>query len=262
MDVLSPLKKASQEILDILFPIACVGCGTYGEGNRDQDTESRDDAERWLCTACREQIEPDRARCVVCKEPSRTGRTCYPCLPRTSLAGTSAVGPYANTTLRTAITALKFRGVRALAHPLGELLARRIAALGVADAVLIPLPLHAHRERERGFNQARLLADVAGARLGMPVHDILIRTRSTASQTSVWGGARTRRANVADAFAMRTPVAGFRPPETGNQESGSGNQRVILIDDVLTSGATLDAAARVLVSAGAKEIWAAVIARG
>lgn len=247
MPFFSRTRALSREALDVLFPITCVGCGTYGESGRNADN-----GEQWLCVACRERIEPDRARCLVCGERSPTGRTCYACLPKTPLVGTIAVGVYRDPVLRSAITALKFRGARALAEPLGELLARQIMAAGLLNVSLpqlIPLPLHPRRERMRGFNQARLLAAIASTQLGIPVRDSLVRTRATAAQTSLRGGSTIRRENVADAFALRS-TAEVIPP------------RVILVDDVLTSGATLEAAARVLGGAGAKEIWAAVIARG
>lgn len=237
------------------------------------------DADDWLCGACRERIEPDVPKCLVCKEYAPTGRTCYPCLPKTPLTGTIAVGPYHDPMLRAAIAALKFGGInggiRALAGPLGELLARRVAATGLAkgkrlmadgnadaansrqpsaisDTVLVPLPLHPRRERMRGFNQARLLAEAIGKQLDLPVHDVLVRTRSTAPQTSLRGSAEVRRRNVADAFAISSsPTPNTKIPS-----------RLILVDDVLTSGATLEAAAAVLAGAGVKEIWAAVVARG
>lgn len=238
------ISLALQGLLDVLFPIACVGCGTYG-----QDSANGDTGEQWLCTTCREEIKSEWAQCLVCGEHSPTGRTCYACLPRTSLAGSVAAGPYSDPTLRSAIAALKFRGVRALAHPLGELLARRIMAMGLQNIVLVPLPLHPRRERMRGFNQSRLLAERIGTQLASPMQDLLLRTRSTAPQTSLLGSAALRRENVAAAFALRSPTEPLP-------------SHIVLIDDVLTSGATLEAAARVLADAGAKEIWAAVVARG
>ncbi|MDP3685722.1 MAG: phosphoribosyltransferase family protein [bacterium] len=262
-------------MLDLLFPIACVGCGKYDEGGGQQAphsahgasrgrTGSTDDGERWLCAACRERIEPDVPRCLVCREHSPTGRTCYPCLPKTPLTGTIAVGWYHDPILRAAIAALKFRGVRALADPLGELLARRLMghgpqAMGHGETALVSLPLHPRRERARGFNQARLLAKAIGEQLNLPVHNVLVRTRPTAPQTSLIGSTEVRRQNVARAFALSSSSTPLPVQQEGHPQFPS---RIILVDDVLTSGATLEAAAAVLADAGAKEIWAAVVARG
>lgn len=208
-----------------------------------------------LCAECRARIRADRPTCTVCGEYAPTGRTCYGCLPATPLAGSVAVGPYEDPVLRSAIKRLKFTGIRSLAQPLAELLARRIVARNLLPAILVPLPLHPRRERARGFNQARLLADAAGELLGLPVEHLLIRTRQTSPQTSILGSPRQRRRNVAGAFALRasprseTPTLSKRP-------------RTILLDDVLTTGASLTEAGSVLRAAGVEEIWAAVVARG
>lgn len=250
----SALRRA-RELLEILFPVTCVGCGAYSpptfEGPGTSDGSRQAEADRWLCGNCRAQIRYSRAACLACRAYSPTGRTCYACLPDTPLAGAVAVGPYQDPVLQAAIKRLKFSGIRSLAFPLGELLARRLAAAGLSPAVLVPLPLHPRKERERGFNQAQLLADVAGDLLGLPVVNLLVRTRPTSPQTSILESPRERNRNVAGAFAMRTPVPGYQPPE-----------RVMLVDDVLTTGATLTAAAHVLRNAGIADVWAAVIARG
>lgn len=236
------LRTLSQIGRDLLFPIACVGCGRYERG--------------WLCADCQTAIGTSHPRCLVCGKSAPTGRTCSACLRKTPLTGVIAVGPYRDPVLQTAIKALKFHGVRELAHVLGELLARRVVAAGLGTApatppLLVPLPLHRRRERARGFNQARLLAEAVAARLHLPVADLLLRTRATSPQTSILESPAARRRNVASAFTLRQPNAQLPMPT-----------RVVLIDDVLTTGATLTEAAGVLREAGAPEIWAAVVARG
>lgn len=217
------------------------------------------DDERWLCASCRERIAPDRPACVVCGKDSPTGLTHPRCGPKTALTGVLAVGRYADPVLQAAIKHLKFHGVRALAEPLGGLLARRITAIGLTGhgqtTVLIPLPLHPRRERWRGFNQARLLAVAAGRRLGLPVTDTLVRTRATSPQTTILESPRIRRQNVAGAFAVRRPLSNL-------PQVISSIQRAVLVDDVLTTGATMAEAASVLRAAGAADVWAAVVARG
>lgn len=253
-------RSAAREALDAAFPIACLGCGAYGTAHGSSD------GEHWLCAICRERLHSPPLRCVVCGALALGGRTCFPCRQHTPLSGLVAVGQYADPVLRSAVTHLKFRGARALASPLGELLARRLVAAGLGnstteppdptpqssstDTILVPLPLHRRRERGRGYNQARLLAQRAQELLGFPVADLLVRTRHTAPQTTIAESPDVRRQNVAEAFAVR-PRAGGVPAS-----------RVILVDDVFTTGATMTEAARVLTTHGVGEVWGAVVARG
>jgi ComF family protein len=151
--------------------------------------------------------------------------------------------------MREALHAFKFRGRRGLAAPLGDLLVEategRLPA-GV-PAVLVPVPLHPRRERERGFNQASLLARRVGLAWGVPVGgDVLVRVVATPSQTEL--DAPARRANVRAAFRLRRPelIAG---------------RHVLLVDDILTTGATLSECARCLREGGAATVGALTVAR-
>jgi ComF family protein len=162
--------------------------------------------------------------------------------------------------LRKVIHRFKYDYVRDMAIPLGEMLADYCRAdyyradyyqvqgqetLMISDAI-VPVPLHKRRLRERGYNQSALLAERLGAALQVPVlHGALYRNRYTLSQTRLDAQARNR--NVAGAFSC----------------SGTGvrNQSLLLIDDVCTTGATLNACGRALREAGAQSIWALTIAR-
>jgi competence protein ComFC len=151
--------------------------------------------------------------------------------------------------LRTAIHQFKYEDLRCLAGPLGVLMAEGWSKLAAGDwepDVIVPIPLHPKRQRQRGYNQATLLARELGCRLGHPIHeDTLIRTKATAPQVDL--NAQERRDNVRDAFACRNDdLAG---------------KRVMLVDDVCTTGATLESAAEALRSIGAKSIWAYSLAR-
>ncbi len=149
--------------------------------------------------------------------------------------------------IRQAIHELKYRNLRALAVLLAQLLDDYLAISPVPGEVLVPVPLHQKRLRERGYNQSRLLAQELGKLTNLPVvDDCLIRQRHAPPQ------ARTptvdeRRSNVADAFSCR--------------DRRLQDKQVLLIDDVSTSGATLDACARVLKEAGATSVWGLVLAR-
>ena len=149
--------------------------------------------------------------------------------------------------IRQAIHELKYRNLRAIAGLFARLLNDYLTANPVPGEVLVPVPLHPKRLRERGYNQSQLLAKELGKLANLPVvDDCLVRERHSLPQ------ARTatideRRTNVADAFSCRNRKLKGKP--------------VLLIDDVSTSGATLDACARVLKEAGATSVWGLVLAR-
>lgn len=137
---------------------------------------------------------------------------------------------------------LKYQGKRSIAKRLGAVLADRLLSDSMVGRIdlLIPVPLHSSRERERGYNQSALIARAVGEHLGVPVEErVLQRVKNTQTQTQL--SASERSANVAGAFRVRVPevVAG---------------RRVALVDDVVTTGATADACAEALIATGASEI--------
>jgi len=139
------------------------------------------------------------------------------------------------------VGALKYHGIRGVAWPLAELVAvawRSAAAAGIGSEALVPIPLHRRRQRQRGYNQAALLAELVGRVSGLPVRaELLDRTRATEQQAKIEDRDQ-RLTNLAGAF-----VAG--DPESGMQTTG-----VLLVDDLVTSGATAGAAAAALVRKG------------
>jgi ComF family protein len=152
-----------------------------------------------------------------------------------------SIGPYEGT-LRRILQALKYDGRRSIARPLAAAMARAgTDVLGGADFA-VPVPLHLFRQYSRGFNQAAELA----SHLDMPVLHALRRTRATVTQTDLPEGAR--HANVRGAFALRR---GRLPPDCV----------VVVVDDVSTTGATLDACAQVLLDGGAREVRGLTAAR-
>lgn len=149
--------------------------------------------------------------------------------------------------MRQAIHQLKYRNLRAIAEPLAKLLNDYLATYPIPGEVLVPVPLHQKRLRERGYNQSSLLAKALGKLTNLPVvDDCLIRQRHAPPQarsTTV----EERRGNVAGAFACR--------------DHRLQDKQVLLIDDVSTSGATLDACAAALKVIGATSVWGLVLAR-
>jgi ComF family protein len=148
--------------------------------------------------------------------------------------------------VREAIHGLKFGGRRSLARPLGDLVGEQCAdVLADRPDALVPVPLARARERERGFNQAGLVAERLAERLGLRVRPRwLVRLRVTAPQSDLV--AVERRANVAGAFAAAPVVAG---------------RHVVVVDDVITTGATVGECARALRAAGARRVGVLAVAR-
>jgi ComF family protein len=176
--------------------------------------------------------------------------TCKNCqyLP-SKLNGQCAVSLYQEP-LRGRIHGLKYDGNTRLAEPLGLLLAQAYTRYGMRADMLIAVPLHSERQQQRGYNHAALLAEVCSARLGVPFDNgVLVRQRATVAQVDLHP--RERYQNVAGAFACAsTPASGVIK-----------GRSIVIVDDVSTTGATLEACAVPLYAAGAKEIWGLVLAR-
>ncbi len=246
------LEQLGNAIVDLLFPPRCVACNRLGA---------------WLCDPCTEAIETIRPPvCHHCGLPLDE-RTCgdsvqsHSAGPRgtilvcdrcqnvpSPLDGLRAYA-YHTGSLREAIHQFKYEDLRSLATPLGKLMGQGWIELAPSDHeidVIVPVPLHATRQRERGYNQAALLARELGLHLQRPVvEDVLMRTRATAPQIDLT--AEERQANVRGAFqAANTSLAG---------------KRVLLIDDVYTTGATLQAACTALRTTGVAFVWAYTLAR-
>lgn len=224
--------------LDLLFPPHCAACQRFGA---------------WLCADCLgeiEKIEPPVCRhCGLPQAGDGGVVVCNRC--QASPLQLDGLRSYAihSGPLRKAIHQFKYEDLRALASLLGQLMAdgwRRLAPPDLELDAVAPVPLHRNRQRQRGFNQAALLARELGACLQLPVvEDALVRSRATAPQVDL--NVEERRTNVHGAFQCR-----------GNSLSGV---RVLLVDDVCTSGATLESACLALRSAGATAVWACTLTR-
>ena len=152
--------------------------------------------------------------------------------------------------LRLCIHALKYDGQKRLAQPLGSLLAQAYKEYNLQADLMLPVPLHKERERQRGYNQTALLARQCASEVGVPLReDILLRHRATAAQANL--KVQERQHNVEGAFACH-------PLFTTGALAG---RTILLLDDVCTTGATLEACALPLFAAGAKQVYGLVLAR-
>ncbi len=219
-------------LLDLLFPPRCVNCQTPGST---------------LCPRCWNSIERITAPyCARCGHPLRTAHARCPDCDTYPLTITNirAVVWHAGAA-REAIHALKYNRRRDAAVPLAKILADYIERTPIQFDFITSVPLHVSRQRERGYNQAELLAKQTAQIIRSIYRDTLQRTRATSDQIGLDGAAR--RANVAGAFARL-------------QES-CFNQNILLIDDVYTTGATLDACAMALFEGGARAVYGLTVAR-
>ena len=240
----APLRSALRSLADgalaILLSPMCAAC------HEPLDEPSRGP----VCRRCWDAIVPITPPCCrTCGDPLPSWRiislaesTCARCRRKRPLISLArAVGPYEGS-LRAIVHAFKYGARLSVARPLAARLrdcGREV--LAGADAI-VPVPLHPSRQRQRGFNQA---AEIA-RHLGAPVQHALRRTRRTPSQADL--PASRRHANVRGAFvpAADTRIKGMT---------------LVLVDDVSTTGATLDACASALLAAGAHEVRALIVAR-
>jgi len=236
------LRLVTRSVLDRLFPWTCVHCD---EASPAAICRRCLDGARWIdgpaCPRCGLPLaSPPSHLCGRClTDPPSFQRLraliCY----RADHEDADPVGR--------AIRALKYGRRRALAASLSELLAERFPFDAREIDVLVPVPLHVTRLRDRGFNQALLLAREPARRFGIPIDaGMLERVRATPSQVGL--GQRERRKNLRGAFTLRP----------GRSVGGA---RILLVDDVCTSGATADACASVLVAAGARSVEVVTLAR-
>jgi ComF family protein len=222
----SLVRSAATRALDLAFPASCAGCGREGEP---------------ICQGCRPTLD---ARLDL---PPGTPLGLPADLPA-SIVQVEWCAPFSGV-VREALHGLKYGGERRLARPLGAAIARRWAVAGVGGDVVVPVPVHRDREAERGYDQAVLLAESAARELALPMSRSLERRRATTAQFHL--DRADRAANVAGAFRLR-------PAAHPDRLAGAW---IVLVDDVLTTGATLSACAEALLAADVLAVSAVTVAR-
>ncbi len=230
----SQMGKLGWRLVDFLFPPSCAGCGKWG---------SR------YCTECLNRtVLIDDPFCSVCGEPLDSGSpaVCSRCFSEVPLYKEARAWAIFQPPLQDAIHKLKYRNDIGLADAFAVQLDPVLTKTGWKVDLVVPVPLDERRQKKRGYNQAALLARCLAARAGLTFNGkALMRTKDTRSQVGLTRG--ERRENVRDAFLGIAKIV--------------DQLTVLLVDDVITTGATLNACSKALIEAGASEVYALTLAR-
>ncbi len=218
-----------ERIISIYAPHSCVGCGVVGS---------------ILCTSCHDVLPVPEPCCYRCKAPSLRGQTCLACRSETCLVSVNSATQYA-AVAKNLVWSLKFDRAQAAADSIGRLLAERYSNNVTEDMLVVPIPTATSRVRKRGYDQAVLIAKSFARHTDCSYASLLVRH---GSQEQIGASRRQRHDQLQGAFSVKGQAA----------IQGS---RIILIDDVLTTGATAEEAAKLLKSAGARAVGALTFVR-
>lgn len=227
--------------IDLIFPRQCLGCGQEGS---------------YLCDDCKKKIGINsKFYCVICKTPTHWSVICPSCQSGFNLKAVWVAADYNNKILQELIHCLKYKYLEEIADDLSDLVKRYIVEnkilanfnLNSDNAIIVPVPLHKKRYLIRGFNQSELLAKNISEYFKIRGSNLLARKINTPSQINL--KKTERQNNVKNAFIAL------------NNVNLSNNKKVILIDDVVTTGSTLNECALTLKNAGFEEIYGLVIAQ-
>ncbi|MBZ9578056.1 ComF family protein [Patescibacteria group bacterium] len=235
------LSSTKEFILDLLFPKFCISCGKEGS---------------YLCQDCFSLIDIlERQYCPFCPQPKVVidGKTCNFCKRSKSLNGLYCAASYNNFIVKKLINQFKYEPyIKELSKPLSSSIIAHFINLNKVttfnDFILIPIPLHKKKLKKRGFNQASEIAKELSKVLKIPFFDdILIKIKQTPAQVEL--KKEEREENIKGVFLCQKPELVM-------------GKKIFLIDDIFTTGSTMEQCARLLQEAGAKEVWGIVVARG
>lgn len=225
-------------VLDLIFPKSCLSCGKGGG---------------YICSDCVTKVRLLSPACPYCEKASIDGFTHTKCKKKYGLDGLCSVWDYEGV-IRKAILTLKYKYSTEVGKELANLFVKRLMTGGtpvsqIKDMVLVPIPLHWHRENVRGFNQSEEIGKLVAREMGWGFNaDLLVKKKSTISQAQL--SVEMRKQNLKGVFSLN-------PNHTLNALPST----LILFDDVFTTGSTLKESAKVLKRAGAEKVWGMTIAR-
>ena len=217
-------------VLDWMYPQECVICGKE---------------EVFLCDKCRQSLRLGEQRCAECGKESEAGWTHKKCKKRWGLDGLSVIWDYEDEKVKKIIREIKFEFNREL---LRELVKGCEFEIGGKWDYLVPIPLFWQRENWRGFNQAEILAEEVGEKLDLEIKKVLRRVKKTEQQAKI-KNKKERLKNVRGVFEVRE-----------EKKDVLKGKKILLIDDVFTSGSTMREVTRVLKKAGIKSVWGVCLA--
>ncbi len=231
--MLPQLHKFAGAALNFFLPQNCLGCGKEGE---------------LICPACRRKLTPlAYPVCPKCGRPQSSGVLCPACVSwQSSIECIRSPLRFEGLT-REAVHQFKYNNLRSLKHILTAILTDYLLQYPLPSDVIVPVPLHPRRLRERGYNQSHLLAAELSRRMNLPLVDGELKRIKYLQPQVKTKSVQERRENVKDSFDCRT----FPLPAA----------HVLLVDDVATSGATMDACAAALKKAGVKSVYGLSLAR-
>jgi competence protein ComFC len=235
--LIKPLfKDVKTFVLDTLFPISCLSCGMEGT---------------FICVDCKMLLKTlEHQRCIVCQKPTPFGLTHTGCQTPHGADGLISFYDYHDDKMAKIIIAGKYSFIPAAYEVLAAMIAQKIKQqfpnLLTSNFFLTPIPLNNSRKRWRGFNQAEVLCQELSKQLILPCISVLVRGKSTKTQKDL--KKEQRQKNMQDAFILAKNAA-------------IRGKNIILVDDVTTTGATLQEAAKILKRNGAKKVICLTIAR-
>ena len=224
------MNKILQSILDFIFPIQCINCNKNGE---------------FLCDECFSKIKLRTLKqCPLCNKDQSNDKLCSKCKSKSYLDEIIICVNYDNEVLQKVLHYFKYKYIKNLSEPLGKILHTKFLKTTLpAHLIIIPTPLHKKREIERGFNQSELLAKELNTKL---TKNVLFRKKNIKHQADL--NKQEREKNIKDCFAIKN-------------SNIIKNKNILLIDDVITTGSTLNEQARLLKQNNARKVWALIIAK-
>lgn len=249
--ILSDLKNL---VFNNLFPITCLVC--------DKDVN-------WLCENCAQSLTPVAyQRCIVCQKPSLAGLTHPKCQAPQSPDQLWSLYDYGDPRVADMIVTAKYHFLPGAFSAFGLVLGQALKTVlrTSANRLIVPIPLKASRKRWRGFNQAELIADQTAIQFSAPLHEALVRSKTTKVQKDL--NKEDRKLNVRDAFKMthksknaRQRIMEFFFQVDRPKPISIIGREILLIDDVVTTGSTLIEAAKVLKRNGARSVICITLAQ-
>ncbi len=221
-----------EALIDFVYPKVCVGCQKWGE---------------FLCADCQDRLDFTDQICPMCGELELMGWTHPRCRKRLGMDGLIAIYEYQEPVMNSLIDEIKYGFNRELVQ---IVLDNFVFECGIQFDYLVPVPLHFYRENWRGFNQAEKIAMKFGERMKIPIEKILWRNRNTKQQVTM-KSKEEREKNIKGAFEVSMDYL---------QGDSLKGKKILLVDDVFTSGADMRECTKILKKAGIEKVWGLALA--